>query len=77
MNNTKAKKKKEGSLLYAKFQRSSEVPAIILFLIRKRIVKTEGAAIALILFLVIVFIMISINLFLTCFTHPVFINTIN
>ncbi len=77
MNNTKEKKKKEGSLLYAKFQRSSEVPSMILFLIRKHIVKTERAAIALILFVVIVFALISIDLFSTCYIDPVFINAIN
>lgn len=77
MNNIKAKEKHGGSFLYAKLQRSGEVPFIILFLIRQKIVKTERAAVALTLFVICLFILISIVLTFNCFTYPDFINKIN
>ena len=79
MNKTKTKIKKEkhhGSFLYAKFQRSSEVPYIISFLIKNRVVKSETAAIMLVLFITCLFFLVSITLFFNCFTYPVFINKI-
>ena len=77
MNKIKTKKEKShGSFLYAKFQKSSEVPFIISFLIRNRVVKSERTAIILVLFVACLFFLISITLFFNCFTYPVFINKI-
>jgi hypothetical protein len=77
MNNTKAKNSKKGNFLYAKFIRSSEVPYIIQFLIKKHIVKTERAAIILVFFFICFFIVISAALFMNSLNSPDFISRIN
>jgi hypothetical protein len=67
---------KDSHLLYAKFQKSSQVPFIISFLIKRHIVKNEDSARKLLLALSIVILAISIYLIINSFNGPVFINTI-
>ena len=67
---------KDSRLLYAKFQKSSQIPFIISFLIKRHIVKNEDSARKLLLVLSIVILAISIYLIINSFNGPVFINTI-
>ena len=64
------------SLLYAKFQKSSETPSIILFLIKKHIVKDEASARRLLLTLVIFVFLISIYFFSNSFGNPTFVDKV-
>jgi hypothetical protein len=68
---------KSKSFLYAKFQRSSEIPYIILFLIRKHVVKDEKGAIVLVIASVIIMLVLSIYLFTKGYGDPVFIDRLS
>ena len=63
--------------LYSRFERSSEVPFIILFLIKKRIARNEKEARRLVIAFIIAVLLISAYLITSCSSGPVFINTIN
>ena len=63
--------------LYARFERSSEIPFIILFLIKKRVVRNEKEARKLVLAFILIMLLISAYLMIDCTNGPVFINTIN
>ena len=64
-------------LLYAKFQRSSEIPAIILFLIKRHIVKDEDSARRLVVTIVLIILLTSAYLFFRCTSGPIFIDRIS
>lgn len=64
---------KKTRFLYARFERSSEPPEIILFLIRKHIVKDEASARRLILLIIIVLFLISLATFTNVLVGPEFI----
>ncbi|MEI6042242.1 MAG: hypothetical protein WCQ00_01610 [bacterium] len=68
---------KNSRLLYAKFQKTIQPPAIILFLIRKHIVKDEKRARILLLVLVLLIFFISAYLFIKGLGGPVFIDRVN
>ena len=68
---------KTSYLLYAKFQKSSQTPSIISFLIKRHIVKNEDRARLLLLVLSVVIFVISIYLIVNSFNGPIFINPIN
>ena len=65
-----------GRLLYAKFQKSSQPPSIVLFLIKTRIVKTEDSARILLLVITILIFTISIYMIAQSFNGPVFIDRV-
>lgn len=67
---------KNSRLLYAKFQKSSQTPPIILFLIRKRIVRNEDSARRLLLIITLVVFALSIYMIVNSFSGPVFIDKI-
>ena len=72
------KQSKEGRrFLYAKFQRSAEIPFIILFLIKHRIVKNEKSARRLIIFVILAAFLLSVYFFLDCTQGPIFIDKLN
>ena len=70
VENTSGKKCR---FLYSKFQRSSEPPAIIMFLIRKHIVKSEAAARWLVVLLVCLFFLLSMCIAIKASSSPSFI----
>ena len=65
---------KKCRLLYARFQKSSEPPAIILFLIRVHIVKSEVAARRLVVLVICIFFLLSIYLSIKALSNPSFIS---
>jgi hypothetical protein len=65
---------KEERILYSKFQKSSETPTIISFLISKGIVKNEDSARLLLLIVTIIVFLVSIYFFFRGFSGPVFID---
>jgi hypothetical protein len=68
--------KKSKSFLYSRFKRSSEVPFIILFLIKKGIARNEKEARRLVLASVLIILLISLYLSISCSNGPVFINNV-
>ena len=67
---------KNSRLLYAKFQKSSQTPSLVKFLIKRHIVKNEDNARVLLLVLSVVIFAISIYFIINSFNEPVFISTI-
>ncbi len=63
-------------LLYAKFQKSSQAPFMVTFLINRHIVKNEDSARRLLLIITIIIFVISIYLILKGTSGPVFIDTL-
>ncbi len=75
-NKTTKKETSTGKLLYARFEKSMEPPAIIIFLLDKRFVKNERVANLLILSLIICFVIISLLIYINTSTYPVFIDRV-
>lgn len=69
-------KNSNGRLLYAKFQKSSNPPSIILFLIKRRIVRNEASARRLLLVFVIFVLLLSLYLFTKGMSGPQFIDNL-
>lgn len=63
-------------ILYARFQKSSQTPSIVNFLIRIHLAKDENIARKLLLVLSIVIFVVSVYFIIGSFDGPVFINTI-
>lgn len=76
LEKSKHKKESGGKFLYAKLQKSSTPPSIVVFLVKNQIVKTEASARRLWLFLIIVIFLISFALIIKCVNNPVFIDRI-
>lgn len=60
--------------LYAKFQKSSEIPSVLGFLIKIHLAKNERGARIFILVVVILVFLISAYLFINSFSGPTFID---
>lgn len=60
--------------LYAKFQKSSEIPLIIIFLLKNHIVKSEAGARKLVIFTIIFFFLLSFMLFIRALGGLMIIN---
>lgn len=61
-------------ILYAKFQKSSEPPFIILFLVKNHIVKNEANARRLVLAAILIFFLLSALLFIKAFSGLIIID---
>jgi len=64
-------------LLYAKFQKSSQPPYIITFLIKRHIVKDEDGARKLLLIIAVVVFIVSVYFISTSFNTPSFVDTVS
>lgn len=58
------------SVLYSRFQPSNEIPGIIRFLMKIKIVKTEKQAEKLILLLILLLIVVTATIFVFAFKEP-------
>lgn len=75
-NHHEHKNAKTNRLLYAKFQKSSDVPPIVSFLIKIHFAKNEETARRIVLTIILIALLVAVYLITNSFNSPIFIDKV-